>query len=66
MNGAKLAIVGLLVVTLLSIGKEAFLNYWYIPLGLIAMILSFKAKINPVFILLGCAIGGLCIGLLTH
>lgn len=66
MNGAKLAIVCLLVVTLFSIGKEAFLNYWYILLGLIAMILSFKTKINPAFILLGCALGGLCIGLLTH
>lgn len=67
MDGAKFAVIGLLAVTLLSLGKSTFSNhYWYIVLAVLSAVTMLKFKVNPIYILLGCGVIGLVIGLVLR
>lgn len=67
MDGAKLAVIGLLGVTLLSLGKSTFENhYLYIVLSVLSAFIVLKWKTNPIYILLVCGAIGLLVGLINN
>lgn len=61
-RGAGPAMVGLLAVTALSIGRQSFLNWGYVPLGIVALTLSVWTRVHPFAILAGGAFLGSAIG----
>jgi chromate transporter len=64
-RGAGPAVVGLLVVTALDIGKEAIGRDWpYAMIAALALALSLWRKVPPFVILLGGAFAGIAVGLL--
>jgi chromate transporter len=63
-RGAAPAVVGLLVVTALSLGRNAFASEVHIGIAGIALALAMWTKLHPIAILLGGAGGGALYGLL--
>ena len=64
-TGAAPAVVGLLVVTALSLGRHAFASEVHIGIAGIALALALWTKLHPIAILLGGAVVGALYGLLT-
>jgi chromate transporter len=63
-RGAAPAVVGLLVVTALSLGRSAFASEVHIGIAGIALALALWTKLHPMVILLGGAVSGALYGLL--
>lgn len=63
-RGAAPAVVGLLVVTALSLGRNAFTSEVHIGIAGIALALALWTKLHPIAILLGGAVVGALYGLL--
>jgi chromate transporter len=63
-RGAAPAVVGLLVVTALSLGRSAFSSEVHIGIAGTALALALWTKLHPMVILLGGAVGGALYGLL--
>jgi chromate transporter len=63
-RGAAPAVVGLLVVTALSLGRSAFSSEVHIGIAGIALALALWTKMHPIVILLSGAVGGALYGLL--
>jgi chromate transporter len=63
-RGAAPAVVGLLVVTALSLGRNAFVSEVYVGIAGAALALALWTKLHPVAILLGGAVIGAVYGLL--
>jgi chromate transport protein ChrA len=63
-RGAAPAVVGLLVVTALHLGRNAFSSEAHVGIASIALALAIWTKLHPIVILLGGAIIGAVYGLL--
>ena len=62
--GRAPAVVGLLVVTALSLSRSSFSSEVHIGIAGIALALALWTKLHPMVILLGGAVGGALYGLL--
>lgn len=62
--GAGPAVVGLLGVTAVSLGQEAFASWAYLAIAIVALVLALWTKIHPIVILAGGTIFGAAIGAL--
>ena len=63
-RGAAPAVVGLLVVTALSLGRNAFSSEVHVGIAGIALALAIWTNLHPIAILLGGAVVGALYGLL--
>jgi len=63
-RGAAPAVVGLLVVTALSLGRNAFASEVYVGIAGVALALAMWTKLHPILLLLGGAAIGAVYGLL--
>jgi chromate transporter len=54
-KGAAPAVVGLLGVTALSIARDAFSDWYFVVIAVLALALSLGTKVHPILILLGGA-----------
>jgi chromate transporter len=63
-RGAAPAVVGLLVVTALHLGRNAFTSEVYVGIAGTALALAIGTKLHPILILLGGAVIGAVYGLL--
>ena len=63
-RGAAPAVVGLLVVTALSLARSAFASEVHIGIAVVALALALWTKLHPIAILLGGAVVGAVYGLL--
>jgi chromate transporter len=61
-KAAAPAVIGLLGITMITLGQNAFTNVWYVSIAVIAAVLAAATKIHPVFILLGGIIAGVLAG----
>jgi len=61
-KGAAPAVIGLLGVTMIALGRDALVNIWYIILACIAAVLTARTKIHPTLILLSGVVAGVAIG----
>jgi chromate transporter len=64
-RGAAPAVVGLLVVTALSIAKQSVTHWGYAVIAMIALVLALWTKVHPILILIGGAALGWGIGAVT-
>ena len=64
-RGAAPAVVGLLVVTALSLGRTTFASEVYMGIAVAALALAMWTKLHPIVLLLGGAVIGAVYGLLT-
>ncbi len=60
-KGAAPAVIGLLGVTLLSLGGDAFTDWHYIIIAVVAAVLAFFTKLHPIIILLAGGLAGLLV-----
>jgi len=65
-RGAAPAVVGLLGVTAVNMGRHAFSHWAYAGIAVVALVLALWTKIHPILILLGGAAVGAAIGALTE
>jgi chromate transporter len=63
-RGAGPAVVGLLVVTALDVGRSAIGSWPYAPIAALALALSLWRKVPPFAILVGGALAGVAVALL--
>ena len=64
--GAAPAVIGLLGITVFTLGRYAFVDWLYWIIAGIALVLSLFTKVNPIFLLIGgTLLGGLGFPLLT-
>lgn len=63
-RGAAPAVVGLLGVTAVSLGRSAFTGWEYPLIALVALGLSLRTRVHPILILLGGAVLGTAFGAL--
>lgn len=61
-RGAGPAVVGLLGVTALGLARQSFVHWAYPVVAVLALILAFRTKIHPVFILMGGTLVGVAFG----
>jgi chromate transporter len=64
--GAAPAVVGLLVVTALHLGRSAFASEGHVDIAIVALGLALWTKLNPLLLLLGGAVVGALYGLLME
>jgi chromate transporter len=62
-RGAGPAVVGLLGVTALSLGRSAFVTWPYALIAIVALFLALRTKVHPILIVLGGALAGAGLGL---
>jgi chromate transporter len=65
-RGAAPAVVGLLVVTALHLGRSAFASEMHVGIAGLALALALWTKLHPIAILLGGAVVGALYGLLVE
>lgn len=64
-KGAAPAVIGLLGLTMISLGQNAFINIGYIGIAVAAAILGFMGKLHPALILLAGVLAGILLGTFT-
>jgi chromate transporter len=64
-RGAGPAVIGLLGVTALSIAHESFSSWPYAAIAVVVLPLALSTKIHPFLILLGGAVVGMVLGMLS-
>jgi chromate transporter len=64
-RGAAPAVVGLLALTALDIARHAFAGWHYAVIAVVALVLALWTKVHPILILLGGAIVGMVIDVLS-
>jgi chromate transporter len=64
-RGAAPAVVGLLGVTALSLAKQSFTHWGYAAIAMMALVLALWTKLHPILILIGGAVLGWGIGIVT-
>ena len=65
-RGAAPAVVGLLVVTALHLGRSAFVSGIHVGIAAVALALALWTKLNPMVLLLGGAVIGALYGLVME
>jgi chromate transporter len=65
-RGAAPAVVGLLVVTALHLGRSAFISGIHVGIAAVALWLALWTKLNPIVLLLGGAVIGALYGLVLE
>jgi chromate transporter len=65
-RGAAPAVVGLLVVTALHLGRSAFVSGIHVGIAGVALWLALWTKLNPIVLLLGGAVIGAVYGLVIE
>lgn len=63
-KGIRPAVVGLIMVAVISLGKETITSYSSIIIALLALFLIIKIKLHPIFIIIISGILGYCFGLI--
>ena len=64
-RGAGAAVVGLQAVIAFDLARQAFTGYVYVAVALVALVLSLRTNVHPIFILSGGALVGLAFGYST-
>lgn len=64
-RGAAPAVVGLLAVTALDIARHTFVAWPYVVIAAVALPLALWTKMHPILILLGGAVVGMALGMLS-
>jgi chromate transporter len=64
-RGAAPAVVGLLAVTAVSLARHTLVNWTYVLIAPLALLLALATKIHPLFIVAGGAVIGFVLGTLS-